>query len=92
MTKYVTATQARKNFFKLMDLLRTSGVTVMVMHQDKPPIVMMSAEEWEGWMETLDILSSDPDIVHDLRKADREIVEGKTITLEELEKKHTLKK
>ena len=68
MTKYITATQARKNFFKLMELLRSSGITVMVTHQDKPPIVMMSASEWEGWMETLDILSN-PKEAGEIRKA-----------------------
>lgn len=86
MTKYITATQARKNFFKLMELLRTSGVTVMVTHQDKPPIVMMSAEEWEGWMETLDILS-DPKEAKELREAIREYKEGgETIDWEDAKK------
>jgi prevent-host-death family protein len=79
MTKYITATQARKNFFKLMELLRHSGITVMVTHQDKPPVVMMSAEEWEGWMETLDILS-DPKLVKGIKKAEKEIERGDVVS------------
>jgi len=47
MTKYITATQARKNFFKLVDLVSSGKVTVVVTHQDKPPVVMMSVEKWE---------------------------------------------
>ena len=81
MTKYITATQARKNFFKLMDLLRSSGTTVMITHQDKPPVVMISAEEWEGWMETLDILS-DPKEAEELRTAIREYESGKMETID----------
>ena len=93
MTKYITATQARKNFFKLMDLLRTSGVTVMVMHQDKPPVVMMSVSEWEGWMETLDILSN-PDEAEDLRQAIKEYKNGtmETVDWEDVKKELSRKK
>lgn len=89
MTKYITATQARKNFFKLMELLRTSGITVMVTHQDKPPIVMMSVEEWEGWMETLDILS-DPEDATDLREAIQEYKSGtmETVDWEDVKKEY----
>lgn len=89
MTKYITATQARKNFFKLMDLLRSAHVTIMVTHQEKPPIVMMSVEEWEGWMETLDILS-DPKEAEDLREAIREHKSGtmETVDWEDVKKEY----
>lgn len=89
MTKYITATQARKNFFKLMELLRSSGVTVMVTHQDKPPIVMMSAAEWEGWMETLDILSN-PKLVKGIKEAEREIERGDVVPWEDVKKELNL--
>ena len=89
MTKYITATQARKNLFKLMELLQTPGVTVMVTHQDKPPVVMMSASEWEGWMETLDVLSN-PEEAEDLREALREYKSGtmETVDWEDVKKEY----
>jgi antitoxin YefM len=91
MTKYLTATQARKSFFKLIELLQRSGMTIMITHQDKHPIVMMSAEEWEGWMETLDILSN-PEEAGELRTALKEYKSGtmETVDWEDVKKEYNL--
>ncbi len=85
MTKTITATQARKDFFKLLRQAKTPGHFVRISLQDSDDdVIMMSADEWEGWMETLDIMS-DPQLVADIREAERELKRGeKGITLQQL--------
>ena len=92
MTKTVSATQARKLLFQLLREAGVHGTHIRITLSDKPPVIMMSEEELEGWLETIEILSSDPGIVKRLKKAEREIAEGKTITLEELKRKYKLEK
>lgn len=76
MTKTVTATQARKDFFKLLRKAKIPGHFVRISLQGaKDDVIMMSADEWDGWMETLEIMS-DPKLVRELRKADKELKAG----------------
>lgn len=56
---------------------------------DKPPVIMMSEEELEGWLETMEIMS-DPDLVKGIREGERDRAAGRTISLEALKKKYRL--
>lgn len=68
MTKHMTATEARQNFFALLKTAQKPGMTVMVTHEGHPAVVVMSYEEFEGWQETFDIMR-DPVLTKDLEKA-----------------------
>jgi PHD/YefM family antitoxin component YafN of YafNO toxin-antitoxin module len=46
---------------------------------------MMNAEDFDGWMETMDILS-EPGALERIKKAEKEFDRGEYITLEDLEK------
>lgn len=58
----------------------------IVMKRGKPVAMMISPDDYEGLIETIEILS-DKDAVKRIKEAKREIVEGKTISLEELRSK-----
>lgn len=72
MTHYVTATQARKNFFKLLKKTKVPGHFVTITMAGLPSVTMMSTDEWEGWQETLEIMS-DLKLVKRLRKAEADM-------------------
>jgi len=44
----------------------------------------MSAEEFESWQETLEVMKESPDLEKDIKIAKREYKSGNYITLEEL--------
>ena len=54
----------------------------IVMKRGKPVAVMMSPDDYEGLLETIEILS-DKKLMRSIRKAKQEIKEGKTIPWEE---------
>lgn len=83
MEKIVSATEARKQFFKLLEYAGHPGASVTITLQGHPPVVIMSQEELDGWMETLEIMS-DPELVKDIRAAAKE---KKYVTWKELKKK-----
>lgn len=82
-----TASEARENLF---DLLRSAG-TGAIAHQinlrSGASVVLISKEELEGWMETLDIMSS-PEEVKSIQKFNPN---EKTVTHKQILKKYGLK-
>lgn len=85
MTRNVTATEARKNLFALIATAGKPGAFVMISHAGTPKVVMMSLEEFEGWQETLEILS-DPELAKDIKKELRDVKKGKSVPWEKVKK------
>ena len=79
--KSTTATNARKNLFLLIKQASKPGASVAITHEGLPKVIMMSVEEFEGWQETMEIMS-DRALVKEIRAAEKE--KG-TVTLESLE-------
>lgn len=86
MTKMMTATQARKNFFLMLKIIETPGQTVTITHSGIPKGIFMSTENFEGWMETIDIMSN-PEEVAEIEAGEEEVRQGKIVTFEEFKKK-----
>ncbi|MBP9850931.1 MAG: type II toxin-antitoxin system Phd/YefM family antitoxin [Candidatus Peribacteraceae bacterium] len=86
MTKTITATQARKDFFKLLKQAKTPGHFVTITMEGLPSVTMMSTAEWEGWQETMEIMS-DRKLVRRLRQAEKDIGDpAKWISLEQVKR------
>lgn len=58
----------------------------IVTKRGKPVAVMMSVDDYEGLLETLEILS-DKEAVARIKKAKAEVKQGKTVSLESLRRK-----
>jgi prevent-host-death family protein len=91
MKKSMTATDARKNFFKLIEIAGKPGRSVVITREGMPDVVMLSAEEFEGWQETLEIMSyNDPAMDKDILEGIKEMKSGKrpkdTVSFEALKK------
>ncbi len=91
MKKSMTATDARKNFFKLIEIAGKPGKSVVITREGMPDVVMLSADEFEGWQETLEIMSyNDPAMDKDILEGIKEMKSGKrpknTVSLEKLKK------
>lgn len=80
----MSITEARKNIFDLAEKTQTPGVYFTLTEKGKPSVVMMSSEEFESWMETLDIVTEFPNIKKELDRAEAQVRRGETVSLEEL--------
>ena len=56
MSQSITATRARQDFFKLIERAQRPGQHTVVTIDGQARVVLLSAEEYEGWIETLEIL------------------------------------
>lgn len=72
----------------LLDLASKPGHQVTITHEGHLPVIMMSQEDFEGWVETLEIMS-DPQLMKDLRNYEKQKKAGtlKTIPWEKVKKK-----
>jgi prevent-host-death family protein len=86
----ISISEARKNIFKIAEQVQKPGVYFTFTEKGKPKGVIMSAEEFESWTETMEVMQQFPNLDKDIAEADRAIKTGDFsgyIALEELEKK-----
>ena len=86
-SRTLSITEARKRIFELADEVRP-GVHFTLTEKGRPRMVMMSPEEYEGWMETFDVMMEMPNLSEVVKQARKEYAQGKFITLSDLRKKY----
>jgi prevent-host-death family protein len=72
----LTLTTARKQIFVIAQAVQTPGRVFTLTENGVPKAVVMSAEEFEGWTETLDILQLYPHLAAEARHADQAVKSG----------------
>jgi len=85
MTHLISISDVRANLPDLVDKVNKKLDRVTITINGKPKAVLVSAQELDSIEETLEILSN-PKLMKELKKAEKEIEEGKYVTLEELQK------
>ncbi|MFA4831461.1 MAG: type II toxin-antitoxin system Phd/YefM family antitoxin [Patescibacteria group bacterium] len=75
--------EARKRIFDLAKEVQKPGVYYTLTEKGRPKAVMMSAEEFESWVETLEVMKDFPDLKKDIEEAERDYKKGDYITLDE---------
>ena len=81
--KTLPFTEARKDLSKILDEVSAIHEHVTITRQGKPAAVVMSADEFESWQETLEILA-DPKAVAAIRRAEKDIAAGRVLPWEEV--------
>ena len=76
----VTATEARKELFALLKRTVRGHRQFRISHREGDAI-LLSQEDYEGLLETLELLST-PGLLKSVRRARREIARGETYSLE----------
>ena len=93
MTQLATvlpASQARANFYDLLEASAKNLRTFFITHRGKPKVAIIPMDELESWQETLEVIAENPNIVNELTKSREEVKKGKTISIDKLIKKHNL--
>jgi prevent-host-death family protein len=84
----IPISEARKNIFKIAEQVQKPGVYFTFTEKGKPKGVIMSAEEFESWTETMEVMQQFPNLYKDIAEADRAVRTGDfsdCTSLEELE-------
>jgi len=79
----ISATEARQDFFNILDKVGKTNVPCTITINGVPKVVMMNAEEFDSWQETLDIMSN-PELVKGIEEGKKDLREGRFSTFEEV--------
>lgn len=82
--------EARTKIFKIVDQIQKTGSYYTITEKGKPKAVIMSAEEFESWQETLEVQKMFPNLEKNIKKVQKDVKTGaykKYPTLEEILKK-----
>ena len=78
----LSISEARKKIFKIADEVQKSDVHYTLTEKGKPKVVVMSADEFDSWQETIEIVH-DRELMERIRSAEEEIEKGHYVTLED---------
>ena len=81
--KSITASDAKKRLLELIRDADESFERYCITRNGEPRAVLMSVDDYEGWLETLEILSS-KEAVAEIRKARKELDAGRGVPFESI--------
>ncbi len=81
----LSATNARRDFFKLIQMAQQPGSQITITVDGEPKVTMLSYDDYEGLMETLEIMS-DPELVKGIKQGIKEMNQGLGRPWEEVKK------
>jgi len=83
MMKNVTVRKLRSNLAGILKDVTTHFDRYVISKRGEPEAVLMCVDDYEGWLETLEIMS-DKKTMADIRAAKKELAEGKVCSFEEV--------
>ena len=81
--------EARRKLTTLPEMLQRTPGAVKVTRHGKPVLAVLPWELYESIEETLEVMT-DPDLVKALRASLRDIAAGRTLSMEEVARRHGL--
>lgn len=87
----IPITEARKTIFSISDQVQNPGVYYTLTENGRPKVVMMSAEEFESWQETREVMKDFPDLNKEMKEVDIAVKSGEYkswVTLETIMAKY----
>lgn len=81
--KSIKATDAKKHLLELIRDADESFERYCITRNGEPKAVIMSVDDYEGWLETLEIMSS-KEAVREIKKARKELDAGRGIPFEKI--------
>jgi len=78
----LSISEARKKIFEMAKRVQKPSTHYILTEKGRPKVAFMSAEEFESWQETLEVIHDFPNLEKDIKKAEKEYKQGNYSTLE----------
>lgn len=72
----ISTTEARKRFFDIVAKVASPAIVYTLTERGVPKAVIMSAEEYESWVETMEVLQDAPNILKNVAETNSAIKSG----------------
>ncbi len=93
MIKHISVKKLRSNLANVLEEVRTRLDRYIISKRGEPEAVLMCIDDYEGWLETLEIMSSKK-TMDDIKRAEKELAAEKVCSFEDVfgKNKNKLKK
>ena len=81
----IPISEARKKIFDIAKEVQKPGIYYIFTEKGRPKAVLISAEEFESWVETLDVMEDFPDLKKDIAEVREDYKSGRYKTYTTLE-------
>ena len=81
----LSVSEARKKIFTIIDEVEKLGARYTLTEKGRPKAVIMSADEFESWVETFEVMREFPDLKKDIKEVEEDIKSGKIYSYPTLE-------
>ena len=81
--RHINASEAKKHLLEIIREADESFERYCIVRNGEPKVILMSVDDYEGWLETMEILS-DKTAVAEITKARKELNAGKGIPFEKI--------
>ncbi len=72
----LSISEARRRIFEIAEDVQKPNTHFTLTENGRPKVVIMSAEEFESWQETLEVMREFPDLQKDIEEVERDIKSG----------------
>ena len=72
----ISISEARKRLFEVAEEVQSPQTVYTFTEKGKPKVVMMSAENFESWAETLEVMIDFPNLYKDIKETKKAIEDG----------------
>jgi antitoxin YefM len=83
----ISISDARKDIFNIAEEVQKPNNYYTFTEKGRPKAVLMSAEDFDSWQETMEVMREFPDLDKDIKDARKDYKSGNYITLDELLRK-----
>lgn len=80
----LSISEARKKIFQIAKMVQKPSTRYTLTEKGRPKIVVMSADEFESWQETLAVMRDMPTLEKDIKKAEKEYKKGGCLSLKDV--------
>jgi prevent-host-death family protein len=80
----LSISEARKNIFKIAEKVQKPATYYTLTENGRPKLVVLSADEFDSWQETLEVMHIFPKLEKDIEKAEKEYKKNHCLTLEDV--------
>ena len=76
--------EARKKIFRIAEKVQKPATYYTLTEKGRPKVVILSADEFESWQETLEVMHIFPKLGKDIERAEKQYKKGDYLTLEKV--------
>ncbi len=80
----LSISEARKKIFKIAEKVQKPTTYYTLTEKGRPKVVILSADEFESWQETLEVMRIFPKLEKDIERAKKQYKKGDYLTLEKV--------